>query len=378
MLLKGALVWDPDEGFAGRDLSFSSSGLIGPSDDNCISDLSGLKIIPGFVDTHIHGFGGADTSDGDIDGIIHMSRELVKRGITAFCPTTMTISEDEIFRVFDAVSAARNILEEEHLPHSRILGIHLEGPFLSPQRTGVQGSEHLRVPDIDLINRLEKNYPGLLRIIDIAPELDGSSEFINCLSSRYSISIAHSNADYDTACYAFENGADSVTHILNAMPPIDKRAPGIACAAFDKSAYVELISDGIHVEAPVIRMLYRTVNDDRIITVSDSMRGAGMPDGKYLLGDTEVTCRKGRTFYGPEGGLAGSVTDLMSEYRLLRLSGCDENKVIRSLTVNPYERICIEGGRLDEGYPADFLVFDGEEHIDTYSLGMSCRTHNML
>ena len=379
MRLSGGSVWCHGSGcFEIRDILIDGQGIIGSSADGHRIDLSGLTVLPGFVDTHIHGFGGADTSDGDTDGIIHMARELVKRGVTSFCPTTMTMSYDRIYKAFDAVSEAMKILRNDSVPHARILGIHLEGPFLSPERTGVQGKDSLTSPDIEFIEQLEEKYPGLLKIIDIAPEIEGSRGFIDHFKDRYCLSIAHSNADYDTANNAFKNGVRSVTHVLNAMPPIDKRAPGIVCAAFDSDAYVELISDGIHVQSPVIRMIYKAVRPDRIVTISDSMRGAGMPDGTYRLGDTDVICKNGRTYYGEGGGLAGSVTDLMSEYRLLKSSGVDESMIIRSLSVNPCERIGFKGGEISDGYPADLVIFDGEEHVDTLAGGMSCQAYNML
>ncbi|SCW39286.1 N-acetylglucosamine-6-phosphate deacetylase [Ruminococcaceae bacterium YRB3002] len=298
---------------------------------------------PGFVDTHIHGFGGFDTSDGNKNGIISMAEGLAACGVAAFCPTTMTISRDNVFKAFDAVMNAKDELEngDREQPFARILGIHLEGPFLSPERSGVQGLDHLETPEdgSDLIDELENRFPGLLKIIDIAPELPGSIGFIRKYSGRYVLSIAHTNCDYDTAVEAIDAGVTSVTHLLNAMPPVDKRAPGVFCAAMDRGIYVEVICDGIHVQAPVLRLIFNSFDEDKIIVISDSMRGAGMPDGEYYLGDVKVICKGGRTYYGPGGNLAGSVTDMTEEYNVLTAAGIPEDKVIKAMCSNPLKRL---------------------------------------
>ena len=303
-------------------------------------------MISGFVDTHIHGCFGSDTSDGDKAGIINMARKLPGADVTKFCPTTMTISEDAVYRAFEAVYEAREVLDaggDQEAQYANILGVHLEGPFLSPARSGVQGTEHLIDPcdGYGLIDGIEERFPGLLKIIDIAPEMPGAMEFIRRYKDRYVLSIAHTDCDYDTAMEAFEAGATSVTHVLNAMPPIDKRAPGVFCAAMDSGAYVEVICDGIHVEAPVLRLIFRAIDEDRIIVVSDSMRGAGMPDGEYLLGDIPVKTYNGRTYFGPGGNLAGSVTDMSKEYEFLRSIGIPEDKIVKAMCINPLRRLGI-------------------------------------
>ena len=183
-------------------------------------------------------------------------------------------------------------------------------------------------------------FPGLLRIIDVAPELDGGIDFIREYSDRYVISLAHTQADYDKACEAFEAGAGSVTHILNAMNPCLKRDPGILGAVFDNgNIYCEIICDGIHIAPPVLRMLFELIPEERIIVISDSMRGAGMPDGIYKLGDADVTVKKGRTYYGPSGGLAGSVTNMGQEYERLLDFGIQPSKALMACVENPLSRL---------------------------------------
>ncbi|MBR2522856.1 MAG: amidohydrolase family protein [Clostridiales bacterium] len=381
MILRGGLVLNSDYGYDLRDVYVDDdTGLISDRASGDAVDCSGKKILPGFSDTHIHGFRGTDVSDADAEGIIKMALELPSAGVTSFCPTTMTLPYDRIYDVFSAVSRAKLYLDRCDDPHARILGVHLEGPFLTGDGGNIQRPEYMRKPSegYELIDKLESDFPGLLKIIDVAPELEGSMEFIRHYSSRYIISIAHSRCDYETASEAIFNGVSSVTHILNAMTPIDKRSPGIACAAFDHGCYAEIICDGIHIEAPVLRMLFKTIDIDHTIVISDSMRGAGMPDGDYRLGDAMVRCEKGRTWYGASGSLAGSLTDLFSEYKILTSSGIPEPQVIRSLTVNPLRRLGMPGGTITQGLPADLIVTDGNLPLVTYCMGKGKLCYNCL
>lgn len=299
----------------------------------------------GFIDTHIHGCFGCDMSDADPNGIVTMSRKLIENGVTAFMPTTMTLSYDDIRRCFESVAVAKDILSADDMPHAEILGVHLEGPFLNPSRAGVQADSLCVTPGagIDFIKDLEISFPGLLKIIDIAPELDGGMEFIKEFKDSYCISLAHTDADYDTACEAFECGARSVTHILNAMDGCEKRAPGILGAVSDHpEVYSEIICDGIHIVPSVLRMLFRLLPHDRTIVVSDSMRGTGMPDGMYYLGPVQVQKKDGRTYFGPGKGLAGSVTGIWDMASRLKDMGISEEQIGRSAFDNPLRRIGID------------------------------------
>lgn len=298
--------------------------------------------LPGFVDTHIHGAFGYDTSDGDAEGLVKMARSLKSySAVAAFVPTTMTISADDIFSACEA--CARAAEETSSDPScADILGIRLEGPFLNPAKAGVQDSAYCMLPrdGFELIEKIESSYPGLLRIIDISPELDGAEEFISEFSGRYSLSLAHTAADMETASRAFELGADSVTHMLNAMDPCLKRSPGIPGAAYENDGvFCELICDGYHIDPVVLKMLISLYGPGRIVGISDSMRGAGMPEGLFRLGSVFVTVKDGRTFYGEAGGLAGSVSDLGKEAKLLFSLGLSPEDISRIMTHTPLARL---------------------------------------
>ena len=303
-----------------------------------------MTVEPLFIDTHIHGAFGEDISDASWEGIVKMARRLPEFGVKAFCPTTMTISEDNIMRCFEAVSRARDVLNDEGGLFTEILGVHLEGPFMSPNKAGVQNKDYCIAPSVagPVVDRIEAAFPGLLKIIDVAPELDGGIDFIKEYSDRYVISLAHTEADYDTACEAFAAGAKSVTHLLNAMDSCTKRNPGVLGAVFDnKDVYAEVICDGIHIEPPVLRMLFAMLPEDRIIVVSDSMRGAGAPDGVYKLADADVTVKGGRTYYGEGNNLAGSVTNMGEEASRLLSFGIDPVRIRLACVENPLSRLGI-------------------------------------
>ena len=327
-------------------------------------------ITPGLIDTHIHGAGGFDTSDGDVKGILEMSRILALHGIAAFCPTTMTISAEDILKSCRAVSEAQKIIECSEEPYSKILGIRLEGPLFNKDMCGVQKSDCCLTPDegIDLIERIESEFPDLIKIIDISPELDGADRFISLFKDRYVISLAHTNAGYDIASNAFSRGAVSITHALNAMPPILKRETGVLGAAIDNNAYVEVIADLHHIHGAMLKLLYSDVFEGKVITISDSMRGAFMPDGIYDLGGTPVTVKDNRTYFGPEGNIAGSVSCLTSELSNLMSLGIDPGRIVDSMTVTPLGRMGLLDdksypGIIETGRPCTFNVYDKEYNL---------------
>ena len=333
-------------------------------------DKQSFFVTPGFIDTHIHGAFGFDTSDHDPQGICEMAYKLASVGTAAFCPTTMTISSEDIFKCCDSVSKAIDILKASKRPHADILGIRLEGPIFNPEKCGVQDPKNCLSPKegMELISELDKKYPGLIKIIDISPELEGSMEFIDMFKERFVLSLAHTDSDHDVAQEALLRGAKSITHALNAMNPILKRATGVLGAAIDTGSYVEVISDLHHVHKAMLRLLYSDVFENKVITISDSMRGALMPDGIYDLGGTDVEVKGGRTYYGEGRDLAGSVTYLSEEFKKLMDIGVPEKRCLDSLTVNALRRMDLLKdlslpGVIEQGRPATFNFFDKEYNL---------------
>lgn len=307
-------------------------------------DMGELFAVPGYFDSHIHGSFGFDVSDGNSEDVIKMAQKLPSFGVSVFLPTLMTLDEENILKAAEAVSEARESLKDLDGPYAYIAGLRLEGPCLSPLKAGVQDHGNLVLADSlsDIITKLETRFPGLVRMIDIAPEIDGAIDLVKEYKDRYVFSLAHSDCDYGKATEFFEAGGKCLTHALNAMRPCLKRDPGPLGAAFDqKDSYIEVICDGHHVDQSMLRMLF-DLFDGRICVISDAMRAAGMPDGTYDLGGTLVESRGGRTYFGPSGNLAGSVADLSLESERLLSYGISKTQIIRALTDTPRERLNIE------------------------------------
>lgn len=339
--------------------------ITAPSSDFEDIDCEGLFITPGFTDIHIHGAFGFDVSDLRSEDIVLMAKKLPFNGVTSFLPTLMSLPLEKISKAASAVSEAASVLEEENGPYASILGLRLEGPFLSGKRAGVQSRDCLLTPKegTDLIEDLVSRYPGLIKIIDIAPETEGAREFTKRLSDLgIVVSAGHTECDYNEAVSFFENGGRSVTHMFNAMKPLGKREPNLPGAAFDRSAFAELICDGLHVDKTVVRMAFRMFGD-KIITISDSMRAAGLGDGKYDLGGNMVTVIGGRTFFGEDNVLAGSVTDISSEIENLISWGIGMEDAITSVTKAPNELLMRPAPSLAPGSQADICMIDKEGHL---------------
>jgi N-acetylglucosamine-6-phosphate deacetylase len=328
--------------------------------DEAIIDASGLYVIPGLVDVHIHGAMGGDFSDGDAQGLLTIARYLHSCGVTAFCPTSMTLPEQQLVSAFKSIS---EVSDDDS--HAFIAGIHMEGPFLSAEKKGAQKASYLHAPDIGMFRRLSKACNNQIRIITIAPELDGSEAFIKEFHTDLAISIGHSAASYDVAVNAFNAGANHVTHLFNAMPPLHHRNPGIIGAAADcPHAMAEIICDGIHIHPSVVRNAFRMFGDDRMILISDAMRATGMEDGTYDLGGQSVT-KKGRLATLADGTIAGSVTNLFDCMKNAVKFGIPLASAVKAASYNPAKSIGLEHtlGILSPGARADVLLIDSDLNL---------------
>ena len=329
------------------------------SDQISERDMSALTAVPGFIDSHIHGSFGYDVSDGKADDIVSLAKRLPSFGVSDFLPTLMTLDEDRVLKAAEAAAVAKEKLSSIDCAYANIIGLRLEGPILNPVMSGVQDPSCIVSADglVNIIENVEKSFPGLIRMIDIAPELDGAMDIVSKYSNRHVFSLGHSDSDYNKTIEFFENGGSSLTHVLNAMRPCLKRDPGPLGAAFDTpDSFIEVICDGIHVDKTVLKMLFKLF-EDRIIIVSDAMRAGGMPDGIYDLGGTPVESRGGRTFFGPSGNLAGTVTDLAQEAERLKSFGIQRTAVLKALTDTPRKRLNIENNGVsdEKGMTLNFI-----------------------
>lgn len=330
---------------------------------DCITDgdldADGAYIIPGLVDIHTHAAMGEDASDGSAEGLSVMSRYYARGGVTSWCPTTMTLKEQDLTA---AMKAIRGFVRPEG--GAKIAGVNLEGPFLSYEKRGAQAAENLSLPDAGMFARLNDACGGMVRLITVAPELPGAMEFIREVSGVCTVSLGHSTADYETAMAAFNAGASHVTHLFNAMRPFLHREPGIVGAAHESGASAELICDGLHIHPAVVRTVFDLFGE-RTVLISDSMRCAGMPDGEYTLGGQPVTYSHGRATLRGTDTLAGSGIHLMDGVKKAVSFGIPLQKAVFAASTAPARAIGMQDsiGSIAPGLSADFLLLDDSLHL---------------
>jgi N-acetylglucosamine-6-phosphate deacetylase len=319
-------------------------------------DAGGNYLIPGFVDIHTHGAVGADFSDGDPNAMVALSHYYARNGITSFLATTMTLKEQELL---PAMYTVRDFLRPEK--GAKCAGVHLEGPFLSPGKRGAQALGNLHNPDVEMFNRLNEASGDRVRLVTVAPELEGAIDFIEQVSKICTVSLGHTEADYDTAADAFRAGASHVTHLFNCMPSLHHRAPGLIGAAMDSGATAELICDGLHVHPSVVRAAHKLFAD-KLVVISDSLRCAGMPDGAYELGGQPIEVHNGRATLAGTDTLAGSSANLLEEVRNLLQYGISLADALTAVTYAPAKAVGLEKeiGSIAEGLQADFLLLTPE------------------
>lgn len=361
MKIIGAKVYTKDHVFEQRDICTSMERISDRSGDNIVIDATGLIAIPGLVDIHFHGAVGHDFCDADPEGLRAIAEFEAGHGILAICPATMTLDEERLSRI---VMTAKDYSDswEYGSRGARLVGINLEGPFISADRIGAQNPRFLRLPDIELFESLQKESGGLIKLLDVAPELPGCMELIEKLSGRVNISIAHTNSDYDTACEAFSKGAGHMTHLFNAMPGISHRQPGPIIAAWEHGAEVELIADGIHIHPAVVRFVFDLFEKDRICLISDSMEATGLGDGKYELGAQKVTVSgKRAVLSGSRDTIAGSVVNLFDcMTTAVKEMGIPLELAVMAASENPARSIGIfdDYGSIEPGKLANIVLID--------------------
>lgn len=322
-------------------------------------DLGGATVIPGLVDVHSHGNSGADFSDGDYEGLKKMAAYYASCGVTSFAPASMTLPYDVLEAAF---LTALRLADECPLGCARIMGIQMEGPYFSYKKRGAQNPDYLKEPDFEGFQKLYEGCGGLVRIVDIAPELPGAAEFVKKASKLCTVSIAHTDSDYDHAKAAIDAGVTHLTHLYNAMPGIHHRNPGVIPAAVENpKVQAEIICDGYHIHPASVRLAF-TMFKNRMILVSDSGRCAGMPEGtQFQLGGQDAWLREGVARLA-DGTIACSATNLWTCLRNTLSWGVPEAEVIRAATFNPAKTIGadLEIGSIAEGKMADFIITDGE------------------
>lgn len=361
MRISGGQVFDLQRGFVSRDVCFDGEVIAEGRTGGEVYDAAGCYVIPGLTDLHFHGCMGADFSDADAEGLEAMAKYELSRGVTQICPAGMTLLEEQLIKVCTVAADHR----DANRPGAELVGINLEGPFLSMAKKGAQNGDWLHRPDVAMFRRLAEAGRGLVKLVSLAPEEPGAMEFIDELKDEVVISVAHTTADYDTALEAYRRGAREATHLFNAMPPFSHRAPGVVGAAFDSPrCRVELICDGVHIHPSVVRVVFSLFGADRVVLISDTMRAAGMPDGDYTLGGQAVKV-SGKYATLADGTLAGSVTDLMSCMKTAVSFGIPLADAVRAAAVNPAQVLGIfdRCGSLEAGKNANAVVLDADLNV---------------
>ena len=354
----------PDSIVEGRALLFDEK-IIGLSETVPegaeIIDAKGRYVAPGLVDIHIHGYLGEDTSDGSVEGIRKMAEGIVKNGVTAWLPTTMTVSYDDLRRAFDAV---RVLMDKKNNPKgAQIMGVHAEGPFINPSKKGAQAVEYIRPADAPFL--IENS--DVIRIVTIAPEMPGALDCIREVTEKTHIlvSMGHTAANYETAKAGIEAGVRHATHLFNAMTPLNHRDPGVVGASLaDDRVSTELIADTFHI-SPDLFGLVAKVKGDNLILITDCTRAGGLEDGEYTLGGQPIFV-KGIECRLADGTIAGSVLKLNEAVRnLMENTQLPVWDAVNAASLNPARRIGVADrkGSLEAGKDADIAICDAHFNV---------------
>ena len=349
----------PDSIVEGRALLFDEK-IVGLSETVPegaeIIDAKGRYVAPGLVDIHIHGYLGEDTSDGSVEGIRKMAEGIVKNGVTAWLPTTMTVSYDDLRRAFNAV---RTLMDKKNNPKgAQIMGVHAEGPFINPSKKGAQAVEYIRPADAPFL--IENS--DVIRIVTIAPEMPGALDCIREVTEKTNIlmSMGHTAANYETAKAGIEAGVRHATHLFNAMTPLNHRDPGVVGASLaDDRVSTELIADTFHI-SPDLFGLVAKVKGDNLILITDCTRAGGLADGEYTLGGQPIFV-KGIECRLADGTIAGSVLKLNNAVRNMREhTNLPLEQIVRMASINAARCIGLDKtkGSLEAGKDADIILAD--------------------
>ena len=351
-----------------------------------VSDFGDGVMAPGYVDLHIHGNAGYDVMDDTAEALPAIEQLLARHGVTSYFPTTVTAPMDVTLRALERLADAieKRALERERQREQKNadgksralpLGIHLEGPFLSHARRGVHPPEDLLAPTLALFERFWQAARGRIRMMTIAPELEGAPEVIAEAARRgVCVSLGHSDADFDAAERGIAAGARHATHTFNAMRPLDHRSPGILGAVLtDRRVNADIIADGVHLDPAIVKLVSNAKGPEQTVLITDATSATGMPDGRYRLGSFEVDVRDGKCM--ADGRLAGSVLTMDRAVRnLARFAEWDLRQAVAAASQNPARAARIANkGVLAAGADADFVVLSPEgEVLRTFLGGVEC------
>ena len=365
MIIKNVKVYTEDKRFEDGEI-YIRDGIFTSAPEGMeaeeMIDGEGCYAIPGLIDLHFHGCKGDDFCDGTKEAIARIAEYEASVGVTAIAPATMTLPVDELEAI---LKTAAEYKKEQVSERADLIGINMEGPFISSEKKGAQDARNIISCDQEIAERFLEASEGLVKFIGIAPEQnDGFREFIEAMKGKVQISLAHTNADYDTAKAAFDAGACHAVHLYNAMPAFTHREPGVVGAVSDSGhVMAEMICDGVHIHPAVVRATFKMLGEDRMILISDSMRATGMPDGQYTLGGLAVNVVGNRATLVSDGALAGSATNLTDCMRtVVKEMGIPLETAVACATMNPARSLGVYDryGSITEGKHANVVLLGKE------------------
>ena len=335
-----------------------------------VVDLKGAMLVPGFLDLHTHGGDNVDVNAATAEDFAQISRFFARNGTTGWLCSILTDTEEQTMW---SIGQAREAMAAP-IAGARLLGIHLEGPFLSPEYKGAMPEHLLRKGDAALFRRYQQAAGGTVRYLTVAPEVEGVVDMIREISGEVAVAIGHSGADYETAIRAIDAGARACTHTFNAMGLFHQHRPSIMGAVLERPVYCEAICDGRHLHPGTVRMLLACKGWDRVAAVTDSIQAAGLPDGRYKLGVNDVVVEDGDAKLASNGVRAGStLTTGQALKNLAAFTGQPVERVLPLLTLNPARLIGMEErkGSIAPGKDADLVVLDDQLNVkQTYVSGV--------
>lgn len=365
-VFKNVNAYVENKGVIKTDVSFEDkiTGFSADKSGEIIDIPEDAVVLPAFIDTHVHGAGGADAMDGSREALSVIAETLAKEGTASFLATTMTQSPENITR---ALTAVKDYMAAAPDTGAKILGVHLEGPFIAEKFKGAQPLEYVAAPDIKVFEKYNEAAGGAIKIVTMAPETEGAEDFIKYLAKNHIIaSIGHTAAKYADVERAVAAGAKNVTHTYNAQSPLHHRDIGVVGSALlIDGLQTEIIADTIHVSVPALKLLVKNKPADKVTLITDAMRAKGMPDGESELGGQKVFVKNGEARLA-DGTLAGSVLRMNAAVRNMVLkAGVPFERAVDFASLNPAKELGIadKKGSIAPGKDADFTVLDGEFNV---------------